>query len=61
MVSDYEREDIGAAYYRRGVEDTREENRQALLGIARRMRADKIPPETIARYTDLTEEQVRAL
>ena len=61
MVSDYERKDIGAAYYRRGVEDTREENRLALLEIARRMLADKVPVETVAKYTGLTEEQVRAL
>ena len=61
MVSDYERQDIGAAYYRRGVEDAREENRLALLEIARRMLADKVPAETVAKYTGLTEEQVRAL
>ena len=54
MVSDYERKDIGAAYYRHGLED-------ATLEIARRMLKDKVPPETIVKYTGLSEEQVRAL
>lgn len=70
MVSDYERKDIAAAYYRRGVEEGVEKGKaegraegraEGLEETARRMLADKVSPETIVKYTGLTEEQVKAL
>ena len=42
-------------------EGQEEGKQQQTLEVARRMLADKVPVETIARYTGLTEEQIAAL
>jgi len=45
-----------------GREEGREEERRELTAeFARRMLADNLPVETIAKYTGLTEEQIAAL
>lgn len=45
-----------------GLEKGREEGaRQATLGVAKRMLEDKVPVETIAKYSGLSEEEINSL
>lgn len=69
MVSDYERKDIAAAYYRRGVEEGVEKGKaegraegraEGLEETARRMLKKGFEVADIIECTGLTEEQVRA-
>ena len=58
MISETEKEDIAVANYQDGFLDGMEKH---AVETAQRMLEDKVPAESIARYTGLTEEQVRAL
>ena len=62
MVSEFEREDIAAANYEDGFNDGMEKGMEKnAIETAREMLKDNVSVETIAKYTHLTEEQVRAL
>ena len=62
MVSETEREDIAAANYEDGFHDGMEKGMEKkAFDTAREMLKDSIPVEAIAKYTRLSEEQVRAL
>ena len=58
MISETEKEDIAVANYQDGYQDGMEKH---AVETAQRMLKDKLPPETIVKYTGLTEEQVKAL
>lgn len=48
--------------YQNTIDFAREEGREeGKIDVAKEMLADKVPVETIIKYTGLTEEQVRAL
>ena len=62
MISETEKEDIAVANYQDGYLDGMEKGEtKHAIETAQRMRKDKVPVETIIKYTGLTEEQVRAL
>ena len=62
MISDIEKESIATANYKDGFDDGMEKGMEKeALAIARRMLEDNVPVEIIAKYSNLTEEQLRAL
>lgn len=66
MISEIEKEDIATANYKDGFDEGLEKGlaqgrEQQNLENARRMLADHMAAETIAKYTKLTVEQIRAL
>ena len=62
MISEEEKEDIATANYQDGLEDGREQGReQQALEVARRMLEDNLPIEAVAKYSGLSEEQVRSI
>ena len=66
MISETEKEDIAVANYQDGFLDGMEKGMEKgvakhAIETAQKMQKDKVPVETIVKYTGLTEEQVRAL
>ena len=62
MISDIEKEDIATANYKDGFDEGMEKGKsQQAVEIARRMLEDNMPIGIVAKYSGLTEEQIKAL
>ena len=66
MLSEYDKQDIGEAYFEEGFEEGMEkgiEKGASLrnVEIAKAMKADSIDPAIVSKYTGLSLEEVEAL
>ena len=62
MLSEYDKQDIGEAYYEEGFEEGMEKGAsQRNIVIAKAMLADSMDPAVVSKYTGLTMEEIEAL